>query len=250
MRLADMRVIVAGVGGIGAETARRMAQEGASVWCIDRDDDTVQEATRSIRTAGGTADGACCDATDHERLGAVIDFAVLSMGRVDALVTTVGGAGLSTPFLDVVLEDWKVTVDSNLTAVFSAAQHAARHMVEQRKGSLVLTSSQLGVVALRGQAAYCASKGGVNQLVKVIANDLAKYNIRANALAPGPTWTPSADRALAAAGSDPTWLKSQIPLRRWGSPTDIANAAVFLASDESSFITGTTLLVDGGYTSH
>ena len=250
MRLAGMGVIVAGVGGIGSETARRMAREGAAVWCIDKDAEAVEETTRVIRADGGVAEGACCDATDHQRLGMVIDAAVDSMGHLDALVTTVGGAGPSVSFLDVELADWTTTVEINLTAAFVTAQLAARHMVKERRGSLVLTSSQLGLVALRGQAAYCAAKGGVNQLVKVIANDLAKFNVRANALAPGPTWTPSADRALAAGGADPSWLERQIPLRRWGSPADMASAAVFLASDESSFVTGTTLVVDGGYTSH
>ena len=174
------------------------------------------------------------------------------MGGLDVFVTTVGGGCPVVSFLDVSLNVWNEVIQTNLTAVFITAQIAARHMAPQKRGSLILTSSQLGQVARLGQSPYCAAKGGVNQLVRVMANDLAPYQIRANALAPGPTWTTAAEHALALTdeGSEiRAEIEGLIPLGRWGAPADMAGAAAFLASDDAAFITGTTLVVDGGYTS-
>jgi NAD(P)-dependent dehydrogenase (short-subunit alcohol dehydrogenase family) len=251
-RLEGALTIVAGVGGIGSAVARTFASEGARVWCLDLDAPAVAAVVRSIVAAGGAADGVACDSTRQAEIADAIGAGFAWLGGLDAFVTTVGGGSVPVPFLDLEFADWQATIERNLTAVFLSAQIAARHMAPSGRGSIVVTSSQLGSVAMAGLAPYCAAKGALNQLVKVMANDLAPFGLRVNALAPGPTWTPEAEHAATLGGPHVATIEhvnNLIPLGRWGRPDEIAQAAVFLASDESSFVTGTTLLVDGGYTS-
>ncbi|MEN2738947.1 SDR family oxidoreductase [Microbacterium sp. X-17] len=250
-RLQGKKVVVLGVGGIGQQTALTLAAAGANLWALDNNRELLDATAEGIRAAGGQVETQAVDALDDADLVGAIDRAADALGGVDVFLTTVGGSGAEVSFLDIEIATWRRTVDLNLTSAFVAAQAAARRMAGQGHGSIILTSSQLSISARPGQAAYCASKAGINHLVKVMANDLAPYNIRTNALAPGPTWTPMAQQLFEAAGSDQSWIDSvttHIPIGRWGTPEDLANAALFLASDESTFITGTTLVVDGGYT--
>ena len=251
-RLQGAATIVAGVGGIGAAISRTFASEGARVWCLDLDGAAVAAVVRSIVEGGGTASGVACDSTQQAEIADAIGAGIAWLGGLDAFVTTVGGGSVPVPFLDLDLADWQTTIERNLTSVFLSTQIAARHMAANGRGAIVVTSSQLGAVAMAGMAPYCAAKGALNQLVKVMANDLAPFGLRVNALAPGPTWTPEAERAATLGGPHLATIEhvnNRIPMGRWARPDEIAQAAVFLASEESSFVTGTTLLIDGGYTS-
>jgi NAD(P)-dependent dehydrogenase (short-subunit alcohol dehydrogenase family) len=251
-RLDGMSTIVAGVGPIGRAIAQAYAHEGARVWCLDIDESAVSATTESIVALGGDASGMSCDSTRPNELEEAIAAGVRYMGGLDVFMTTVGGGGFPVPFMDLPLDLWRDVIDKNLTSSFLSSQVAAKHMVARKKGSIILTSSQLGQVAFPGLAHYCAAKGGINQLVKVMANDLAQFGIRANALGPGPTRSIEAQEQSVHArrDTDPGQrARDRVPMNRWGLPEEVAHGAVFLASDESAFVTGTTLLIDGGYTS-
>jgi NAD(P)-dependent dehydrogenase (short-subunit alcohol dehydrogenase family) len=168
------------------------------------------------------------------------------LGSIDVLCTTVGGAA-EVPVLDIDPKTWRSTVALNLDATFWCAQAFARQFVANGHGSIVVISSQLSLAVRLGLAHYGAAKAGVNHLVRVMAVELAPHAVRVNAIAPGPIATPMLLAAFADYPDAYEQLLAKIPLGRAGSPNDIANAATFLASDESSFVTGTTLVADGGY---
>jgi len=245
MRLEDRTAIVTGAAsGIGEAIARAVAAEGARVVCLDVDEAGVR------RVADGLPDGTAltCDVTDYDAVVEAAERAVEAVGRVDVLVHSAGGSrGEATPFLDLEPEIWHRMVDRNLTGAFHCGLVFGRRMAETGGGSVVLISSQLGQVTRPGLAHYSASKGAIGQLVKGMAVDLAPFQIRVNAVAPGPTETPG----NAAWFGQPEVEEEHariIPMGRVARPEEIAGAAVYLASDEASFTTGATIMVDGGYT--
>jgi NAD(P)-dependent dehydrogenase (short-subunit alcohol dehydrogenase family) len=173
------------------------------------------------------------------------------MGQVDVLFMTAGGVATEEikSFLDIEPDVWRTVVERNLTSVYLCSRVFGRHMVERGSGSIIATASQLGTVGHAGLAHYCSSKGGIIQLVKVMAVDLAATGVRVNAIAPGPTATPAVRAALDEMGEAyRKEMTANIPLGRFGEPEDMAGAVVFLASDDAAFITGSTVMVDGGYT--
>lgn len=229
-------LVTGGLSGIGAATARRMAEEGATVIAADLSADATLLGEGPVAPfRADVADPASVDAL----LRAVLD----RHGRLDCLVNS-AGIGRDTPFLDTSLEAFDHVIAINLRGTFIVGQAAARAMRE-KGGAIVNVASVSGVVGMVGRSAYGASKGGVVVLSKVMAVDLAPYGIRVNALAPGPIETP-----LVAQVHTPIIRRQfgeRVPLRRYGTPEEMAAVAAFLCSDDASYVTGHVLAADGGF---
>jgi meso-butanediol dehydrogenase/(S,S)-butanediol dehydrogenase/diacetyl reductase len=241
-------IISGGGSGIGAAVARRFAAEGASVVLTGR-------RAGPIEALGTELDGLAItgDATDPAHAPAVVNAATARFGGVDIVVAN-AGVGLGGSVGDVSDEDWSRTLDVNLTGAMRLARAAIPGMVERGGGSIVLVASVAGFVASPSSAAYGASKAGLIALAGSITVDHARHGIRANALCPGWVRTPMGDEAMDDLASDRGITRDAAygaatalaPSRRAGEPEEIAACALFLASDESSFVSGTTLIADGG----
>lgn len=247
MRLRDRHIVVTGAGqGIGRAIARGLAREGARVVCSDIRGAAAAAAAEEIAATGGAAIGVAVDVRDLASVEALLEQAQSRFGRIHAVFANAGGSYARKPFLELTPADWETDRSLNLDGAFNTGLVFARHMAVQGGGSIIFTSSQLSEVARPSLVPYCAAKGGVRMLARAMAIDLAAYGIRVNCLAPGPTLS---ERLIAR--HTPESLASEaklMPLGRMGQPDDMVGAAIFLASDESSFVTGTTLFVDGGYT--
>jgi NAD(P)-dependent dehydrogenase (short-subunit alcohol dehydrogenase family) len=236
--------LVAGAGrGIGLAAAWALAAAGARVILLARSGPEVRAAAEAIGAAGGTAEWAALDVADRPALEALL----AQRGPVDVLVNN-AGTNRPAPFLEVTEEDYDAIVDLNVRAAFFCAQAVARGMVAAgRGGSIVNVSSQMGLVGGRNRTVYCASKHALEGLTKAMALDLAPHGIRVNTLCPTFTETPMTrpffqDRAFV------EQTLAQIPLGRLGQVEDLTGAIVYLASDAARLVTGTHLLVDGGWT--
>ena len=247
-RLENRAAVISGAGhGIGAAIARAFAAEGAAVQCLDIDAAAAAAIAAEIDGAGGRAGAAHCDVRDSGSVRAGVEAAVAAFGRIDIVVAN---AATVTPLatVDTLAEDdWREALDVNLTGVFLLCKHALPHLRAQGAGSVILTASQMGRVAYVGQAAYCATKGALIQLAKGMALDYAGEGIRVNTLSPGGTATPRLGRRFGTLERAEVEWGPTHPVGRLGRPEEIAAGAVFLASDESSFMTGADLLIDGGY---
>jgi NAD(P)-dependent dehydrogenase (short-subunit alcohol dehydrogenase family) len=244
-RVAGKVALVAGAGGgIGGAGVEALAREGA-VFCADRDGAAAEATATRIRVAGGRAAASALDVRDRVAVDAAVVDVVREFGRLDIVLES---AGIShrLDFLDVDAETWDRIIAVNLTGMFHVGQAAARQMVKEGGGSIINVTSQLAEVARPERAAYVASKGGARSLTHAMAVDLAAHGIRVNAIAPGPTLT----GLTLASYTDPEARRATeavIPLGRLGQPDDLVGAVLFLASDESRWVTGSTVTVDGGY---
>jgi NAD(P)-dependent dehydrogenase (short-subunit alcohol dehydrogenase family) len=246
-RVEGRVVLVAGAGGgIGSAGAEGLAREGAAVVCTDIETAAAEAVAARIRAAGSRASAFALDVRDRAAVGDAVAEAVRTFGRLDVLVDC-AGVSHGGNFLDLDHGEWERVVAVNLTGMFHLGQAAARQMVRQGGGgSIINVTSQLAEVARPERAAYVASKGGGRSLTHAMALDLAPHGIRVNAIAPGPTLT----GLTRASYADPERRRAtiaQIPLGRLGDPQDLVGAILFLASDESRWMTGSTLTVDGGY---
>ena len=233
--------------GIRAAIARAFAAEGAAVQCLDIDEDAAAAIASELDDAGGRASAAHCDVRDSASVRAGVEATIDAFGRLDVVVAN---AATVTPLasVDALAEaDWRDVLDVDLTGVFLLCKHAIPHLRAQGSGSVILTASQMGRVAYNGQAAYCATKGALIQLAKVMALDHAEEGILVNALSPGGTATARVERRFGTIEQAEIDWGPTHPVGRLGRPEGIAAGAVFLASDESSFMTGADLLIDGGY---
>jgi len=247
MRLKDKVAVVTGAAnGIGRAVAVRFAAEGAKVIVADRDPEGGQETVSSLKEAGGEGRFVACDVTDRRQVAACMDAALEGYGGLD-IVSANAGLIHSTPFLDLDDETWHRVISVNLNGIFYTGQEAARRMADRGiKGSIVNTSSINAVVVPHGLAAYNASKGGVNQLTKTMAVDLAPYGIRVNAVGPGSVATEMFKSAMLKNPDGLEKMRMRTPMERAAEPAEIAAAILFLASDEASYFTGQTIYPDGG----
>jgi glucose 1-dehydrogenase len=245
-RVAGKVALVAGAGGgIGGAGAEALAREGAAVFCTDRDGAAAEATAARIRVAGGRATASALDIRDRVAVDAAVAAVVREFGHLDIVLES---AGIShrLNFLDVDVETWDRIIAVNLTGMFHVGQAAARQMVKTGGGTIINVTSQLAEVTRPERAAYVASKGGARSLTQAMAVDLAAHGIRVNAVAPGPTLT----GLTRASYTDPEARRATealIPLGRLGQPDDLVGAVLFLASDESRWVTGSTVTVDGGY---
>lgn len=253
-RVAGKVALVTGAAmGLGAETAIRLAREGAAVMLTDVQDEPADAVLRAIRAEGGTAAFHHHDVTDPDQWQAVVAATREAFGGLHILVNNAGIAGGPYPLMTHSLEDWRRILSVNLDGVFLGMRHAGPLIAQSGGGSVINLSSILGKVGLPEAAAYCASKGGVLMLTKAAALEWAPLNIRVNSVHPGFIDTPMVANSvmLQADGNEKkAMLVAAHALGRFGIPREIADAILFLASDESSFMTGAELVVDGGYTAH
>jgi NAD(P)-dependent dehydrogenase (short-subunit alcohol dehydrogenase family) len=250
VRHADLRgknvVITGGAKGIGYATAEAFVRQGARVALLDMDPAALDAAVAGLRAAGGEALAAQASVTDAEAVERAFAQVEQAWGGIDVLVNN-AGISANKPSLDVTPEEWRRAVDINLTGVFLCARAAGRRMVPKGEGCIINLASMYGVVAAPDRAAYCATKGAVVLLTETLAVEWGPAGVRVNALAPGYVETDLV-RDLAARGRlDPERLKQRTPLRRLAQPAEMADLAVFLASSQAAYITGHTLVADGGW---
>ncbi len=258
-------LITGGASGIGRGCALRFAEEGASIVVADLNGERAEKVAAEVIAAGGKADTAVVDTSSEESNDAMVAAAVAAFGRVD---TCVAAAGISHAnyisreeeeqvgadrmdrgdmlLLDKSLESWQKVLDVNLTGVMLTNRSVARQMRDQGDGGTIVNiASMAAVTALQGSSDYCVSKAGVWMVTRCLALELARYKIRVNAVGPGYIKTSMSGSSY----SHQPWVDARIketPLRRLGEPVDIANACLYLACDESSFVTGEIIFPDGG----
>ncbi len=256
-RLVGRRAIVTGGGsGIGRAASIRLAAEGARVAVLDKRGELADATAAAIKDAGGESIALACDVSSEAEVASAVDGASQAFGGLDSLFANAGTAGAGW-IHETALEDWEAVLRVNLTGVFLAAKHTIRHMLEAGGGAVVTTGSIASLVVGAGgsAASYAASKGGVLQLTKQIAVDYGQLGIRANCLCPGAVATDldqhaREDREAAATlpGEPLPRPRGWTPIRRVADPSEMASVVAFLLSDDASFMTGTAVLADGGYT--
>lgn len=250
MRLPGKVVIVTGAAsGLGRAIAVKCAEEGADLLLADVDLAGAEAVAQQIQGIGRKAIASQVDVRSKEQVQAMVDKTVAELGRIDVLVNDAGVAS-NMSFLELPEQEWDRMMDVNVKGSFLCSQAVLRYWVSQKiAGVLIHLGSIAGFVAFSGSAHYCAAKGAIHQLNKALALEFAPLGIRSNVIAPGTFDTRMNARFL----DDPTLradaLKT-IPYGRFGKPEDIANAAVFLASDDSVYMNGAALLVDGGQLTH
>jgi NAD(P)-dependent dehydrogenase (short-subunit alcohol dehydrogenase family) len=257
-RLRDKVAIVTGAGcvgpgwGNGRATAVLFAREGARVFAVDRAPEPMAETIERIAEFGGEIKTHLCDVTDGAQVAAMVDACRREFGRVDVLVNNVGGSAAGGP-VEMSEDVWDAQVDVNLKSVFLTCKHALPVMEAQGAGAIVNVASTSGIRWTgSAQVAYAATKAGVIQFSRVVAVQYAKKGVRVNTVVPGQMHTPMVEARLAKqrTGGDVEALIKQrlgrIPMGFAGDGRDVANAALYLASDDARFVTGTEIIVDGG----
>lgn len=244
MRLKDKIAVITGAAtGIGRATAVLFATEGATVVVADINDQAGGETVQQITQGGGSAVFVHTDVGVPEDAAALVQEAIRRYGRVDILHSNAFWR-VAKPALETTLEDWQRTHDVTLRATFLLAKSAIPHMLKAGRGVIVITASVQSIVAVAGDAPYQAAKGGLLALTRSLALDYAPV-IRVNAILPGPILTPAWDGI---AEPEREEIANSTILRRLGKPEEVAEVALFLASDSSSYMTGASVVVDGGYT--
>jgi NAD(P)-dependent dehydrogenase (short-subunit alcohol dehydrogenase family) len=234
--------------GIGRSVAESLAQAGANLALVGRDVAALAETRKAVAAAGSGALELKVDVTNAEEMESAASAACKEFGAIDILVCNAGVQKLK-PFLDMEPADWRGLISTNLEGAIVTMQSVGRRMVEQKRGSVIAMASIYSFIGAPGNSIYCMTKGGLLQLSKALAMEWARYNVRVNTICPG--WIETdltrpymQDQKVIDAGL------RQIPLRRFGKPEDVGPLAVYLASDEASFVTGQSYVIDGGQISH
>jgi 3-oxoacyl-[acyl-carrier protein] reductase len=248
MQLKDRIAVVTGAGqGIGACVARAYAREGAKVAVIDLNLEVANKVVAEINAAGGVAMAVACDVADRVQVEAMAARVNAAWGRIDILVNN---AGITrTAMLNKMThEQWQQVIGVHLTGAFNCLQAVVDGMIERQYGRIIYVTSAAGVLGTIGQINYSAAKAGILGMTKSTAKELARYNITANAIAPGAA-TPMTETIRTDERFKEKYL-DRIPLGRWAEPEEIAPVFVFFASDAASYVTGQILAADGGMTIH
>jgi NAD(P)-dependent dehydrogenase (short-subunit alcohol dehydrogenase family) len=253
-KLNDQVAVVTGAGsGIGRATASLFAREGATVAVVDLVADAAMETAELIAEAGGRALAVKADVSDMTQVGAAFQKVADEYGRVDVLYNN-AGVNSSGSVIDASEDDWDRCFAVNAKGTFACSQAAGRLMVAAGRGSIINQGSVAAVVGIANFASYCASKGAVVALTRSMSVDLAPRGVRVNAICPGTVYTPLMEPMLTARGGGDmaaglALTVAKYPIGRLGTPEEIAAVALFLASDDSSFLTGSVITADGGMTS-
>jgi NAD(P)-dependent dehydrogenase (short-subunit alcohol dehydrogenase family) len=250
MRLKDKVAIVTGAGrGIGESIARRLANEGAKIVISDIDLPAAQSAVDRLKQNGKEAIAVKANVANKAEVEAMVKAAVDKFGRVDILINNAGMAVVG-PSADLEEARWRTGIDVMLTGTFLCSQAAGKEMIKQKCGKIVSIASVNGIGAFPERACYCAAKAGVMALTKVLGCEWAHYNINVNAVAPGYVETDLVKNLAAAGTLDQDELARRTPMGRMAKTDEIADTVVFLASEESKYIEGQTIVVDGGWTAY
>jgi len=255
MKLRGQTAFVTGAaGGIGRGIALALAAEGAAVTVCDLEEDGARSTVEKIRAAGGRAEAVCGDVSLWEDVDRMVRGAVTALGQIDVLVNCAGISRIR-PFLDTTEDQWDRTIRVNLKSVFLTCRAALPSMIEQKRGVIINLSSQSGKRGSAWYADYCASKFGIIGLTQSLAQEFASDGIRVNAICPGiiqtglwdeGMWTGYARKRKLDPGTVREDVAGSIPLGRLGTAEDVAKVAVFLASEDSSYMTGQAVNVTGG----
>jgi NAD(P)-dependent dehydrogenase (short-subunit alcohol dehydrogenase family) len=232
--------------GFGRSIAGTLAEAGADLVVTSRNLADVQAVAADLLPSGRKVLPLQMDVTRRDEVEEAVRRAVASLGKIDILVNN-AGINIRKPALELTDGDWEQTLDTNLMGCFRVAQAVGRHMVTRQQGRIVNIASMLASVTIPERAAYAASKGGLVQMTRTLAVEWAPYNVRVNAICPGPFLTDLNKVIL----DDPERVKffmDRMPMKRFGRPEELHGAVIFFASEASSFITGTTLYIDGGWT--
>ncbi len=247
LRLDGQTAVVAGAGALGRAFALGLAEAGADMVVADLRLAAAEEVAAEVESIGRKASALAVDVSKPDECKGMVDVALERLGRLDIMLNGVG-INIRRSSLEVMEQDWDRVMAVNLKGAFFCAQAAARAFVTQGAGGKIITvASHLGIVGMGDRTAYSASKAGVVNMTRSLAYEWAKYRINVNGIAPCYTRTPINAETL----DDPAFremLVNRIPFRRLGQPEDLVGAAVYLASDASSFMTGQTLVIDGGWT--
>lgn len=242
MRLADKVAIITGATqGIGLACAQRLVSEGARVMMVD----IKPEGADAAASIGANARFFAADVSQKADVDAMLAATLAEWGQVDILINN-AGVTHAADFLDLAEEDFDRVLRINLKSMFLCGQAVAREMVKRQSGCIINMSSVNSELAIPNQVPYVVSKGGVNQLTKVMALNLAQYGIRVNGIGPGTILTELAKKAVMASPEARRTILSRTPMGRCGEPEEVASIAAFLASDDASYMTGQTMYVDGG----
>jgi len=240
-------IVTGGSRGIGKAISLIFAEAGADVVICGRTIADLEAVAQEIRGLGRRCLAVPADITQKAAVDNLVRKTIDEFGVIDILVNN-AGTGILLPLLEHSEEDWDRVIDTNLKGYYLCSRAVGRRMIDQKKGNIISISSIRGLEAYPGRGAYCVSKAGVIMMTRVLALELSSYNIRANAIAPGFVRTELTESSWA----DPKTreqITAQIPMGRWGTLNEIANVALFLASDASSYITGHTIVVSGGWSS-
>lgn len=238
-------VVTGGSRGIGAETCRYFAANGMKVAVVGRDGDAIQSVVKDIESRSGEAIGVAADCTDRGALDELCARTERELGPVDVLGAFAGYEPGPGPIQNTTEEIWRAVIDGNLTATFLTITAFLPGMMSRNRGSIITMSSAAGRLPGWSSVGYAAAKAGILMLTRRIALDVGKYNIRVNALAPSAILTERQEQRIPVEVREQV-IKDQFLIARWGTPADCANAALFLASDASSWITGQTTDIAGG----
>ena len=240
-------VITGGNGGIGLGMARGLAKSGASIAVWGRNRDKSAAAVTELNGLGAEARAFQCDVSMEEEIVKGMADTLAYFGRVDSCFAN-AGIGIAKPAIETTMEEWNKVLDVNLTGVFMTFREAAKHMISRGGGGKLIATSSIGSMhGMPRNASYSATKAGVIAIVRSLAVELGRYNIQANAVIPGWITTDMTIEARAFEKLNKTVIQRP-PARRWGEPRDFEGLAVYLASRESDFQTGTAIPMDGGYT--
>ena len=252
MRLAEKVCLVTGsASGIGEACVKTYAREGGKVVIVDRDLEGAQRVAGEIRGAGGTAEVFRANVAKPDELEAMVRFVLDKFGRLDVLHNNAMFSVFSKRTADIDLRGWQLTLDVSLTAYWYGIKVAINEaMLPQGRGSIINTASTSGLSGDYLQCAYNVAKAGVINLTRVTAIEYARKGIRCNAICPGPTLTAGMQLGIEKGFSDAKYLSEGVPMGRMATPQEIANVGLFLASDESSFVTGAAIVADGGLSAH
>ncbi len=250
MRLKGKVILISGAGsGIGKSTSLLFAREGAIVIVNDLDDTNGRQTVKEISEFDGEATFIQADVTHVDSVKEMVEQIINQYGRIDVLFNNAGISGVGQ-LHEVDLDEWDKVMNVNIKGVFMLSKYVLHYMMESKSGSIINMSSCIAEIGLANRASYAASKGAVLALTKSMQVDYASYNIRINALLPGTILTPFVESYLKNSYDDPEKAIEGIKRRQLsgelGRPVDVANAALFLASDESKFMMGSPLYIDGG----
>ena len=239
-------LITGGASGLGLAGAQAFAREGATVVIVDLKE---TDATQAASTLGSKHFGLACDVADESQVNHAVDMVVKKLGRIDVLINCAGIADQVKPTIEQDMAHFRRLLDIHLTGSYMMTKACATVMLKQGKGNVINISSIAGVIGLTYRNAYSAAKAGISMLTRTLGCEWAADGIRVNAIAPGYILTPLTQSLIDKGRLDKSVVERRTPMGRFGTPAHIADAMLFLASDQAAFITGVTLPVDGGYMS-